>query len=78
MLDGVKPAWKTAKKHHDGMHNLYRMQLFEEAAAQCKLIRSSFNGQMEGYYDMWIERCEYMKTQTLPKDWSGIFIATTK
>ena len=78
VLDGVKPAWKTAKKHHDGMHNLYRMQLFEEAAAQCKLIRSSFNGQMEGYYDMWIERCEYMKTQTLPKDWSGIFIATTK
>ena len=22
---------------------------------------------MEGYYKMWIERCEYMKTQICPK-----------
>jgi hypothetical protein len=27
---------------------------------------------------MWIERCEYMKTQDLPSDWNGVFIATTK
>jgi len=27
---------------------------------------------------MWIERCEYMKTQKLPKDWNGVFIATSK
>jgi hypothetical protein len=33
---------------------------------------------MEGYYDMWIERCEFQKTQDLPKDWDGIFIATSK
>jgi hypothetical protein len=33
---------------------------------------------MKGYYDMWIERCEFQKTQTLPKDWDGIFIATSK
>ena len=37
-----------------------------------------FEGQMKGYYGMWIERCEYMKTQDLPKDWNGVFIATTK
>jgi len=78
VLDDVKPAWKTSKKHHDQMHNLYRMQMFDEAIAQCNLIRRSFDGKMENYYDMWIERCEYMKTQTLPKDWNGIFIATTK
>jgi len=33
---------------------------------------------MEKYYDMWIERCEYMKTQDLPSDWNGVFIATSK
>jgi exopolysaccharide biosynthesis predicted pyruvyltransferase EpsI len=38
----------------------------------------NFDGKMEGYYKMWIERCEYMKTQDLPKDWNGVFIATTK
>jgi len=27
---------------------------------------------------MWIERCEFMKTQPLEKDWNGVFIATTK
>jgi adenylate cyclase len=78
VLDDVRPAWKTAKKHHDRMHELYRQQMFEEAAAQCKLIRRNFDGRMEGYYDMWIERCEYMKTQTLPESWDGIFVATSK
>jgi adenylate cyclase len=78
VLDDVRPMWKTSKKHHDQMHNLYRMQMFDEAIAQCNLIRRSFDGKMEKYYEMWIERCEYMKTQTLPKDWNGVFIATTK
>jgi exopolysaccharide biosynthesis predicted pyruvyltransferase EpsI len=54
------------------------MQMFDEAIQQCNLIRTSFDGKMEKYYDMWIERCEYMKTQKLPKDWNGVFIAQTK
>jgi adenylate cyclase len=78
VLDDIKPHYKTSKKHHDQMHNLYRMQMFDEAIQQCNLIRTSFDGKMEKYYDMWIERCEYMKTQKLPKDWDGIFIAQTK
>ena len=78
VLDDVRPAWKTAKKHHDRMHELYRQQMFEEAAAQCKLIRRNFDGRLEGYYDMWIERCEYMMTQDLPSDWNGVHIATSK
>ena len=73
MLDGVRPAWKSAKKHHDQMHDLYRQQMFTEAAAQCKLIRRNFDGRLEGYYDMWIERCEFMATQDLPEDWDGVF-----
>jgi adenylate cyclase len=78
VLDDIKPHYKTSKKHHDQMHNLYRMQMFDEAIQQCNLIRTSFDGKMEKYYDMWIERCEYMKTQKLPKDWNGVFIAQTK
>jgi hypothetical protein len=27
---------------------------------------------------MWIERCQFMKTQPLEPDWNGVFIATTK
>jgi len=78
VLDDVKPHYKTSKKHHDQMHGLYRMQMFDEAIQQCKLIHNHFDGKMSKYYDMWIERCEYMKTQNLPEDWDGIFVATTK
>jgi adenylate cyclase len=78
VLDDIKPHYKTSKKYHDQMHGLYRMQMFDEAIQQCKLIHNHFDGKMEKYYDMWIERCEYMKTQNLPEDWDGIFVATTK
>lgn len=78
VLDDEKPAWRTAKRKHEEMHELYRSQKFDEAIASCRLLHSHFDGRMSGYYDMWIERCEYMKTQKLPKDWNGVFIATTK
>lgn len=78
VLDDEKPAWRTAKRKHEEMHELYRSQKFDEAIASCKLLHNHFDGRMSGYYDMWIERCEYMKTQKLPKDWNGVFIATTK
>ena len=72
-----------SKDTHDEMHKAYRSQQFDKAIEMCKWLKSSypkgaFDGQMNNYYDMWIERCEYMKTQDLPKDWNGVFIATTK
>jgi exopolysaccharide biosynthesis predicted pyruvyltransferase EpsI len=39
---------------------------------------NEFDGRMKNYYTMWIERCEFMKTQPLEDDWNGVFIATTK
>ena len=51
---------------------------FDDAIKKCKMLHDHFDHKMEGYYNMWIERCEYMKTQDLPKDWNGVFIATTK
>jgi len=72
-----------SKDTHDEMHKAYRSQQFDKAIEMCQWLKSSypkgaFDGQMNNYYDMWIERCEYMKTQELPKDWNGVFIATTK
>ena len=78
VLDDAKPSWTATQKHHEQMHNLYRAQMFDEAIQQCNLIKRGFDGKMEKYYDMWIERCEYMKTQNLPQDWNGVFIATSK
>ena len=78
VLDNVKPAWRVAQRKHVEMHQLYKDQKFQEAIAQCQILHSHFDGKMSGYYDMWIERCEFMMTQPLPSDWNGVFVATTK
>ena len=63
---------------HNKMHELYKAQKFDDAIAMCKKLKGSFGGQMDKYYDIWIERCNLMKTQDLPKNWSGAFVATEK
>jgi len=67
-----------SKKLHAEMHEAYKAQKFDEAIWLCERLMRHFSGKMEGYYTMWIERCEYMKTQDLPEDWDGIFIAQSK
>jgi len=78
VLDDVTPAYHTAKKIHESMHSAYRAQKFTMAVSMCEQLKGEFDGQMDKYYDMWIERCEYMLTQKLPKDWNGVFVATSK
>jgi len=78
-----RSGYNSAKEHHDHMHKEYRAQRFDIAIKICKELKSeypngAFDGKMNAYYDMWIERCEFQKTQKLPKDWNGVFIATTK
>jgi adenylate cyclase len=75
---GAMTEYLMAQTTHDEMHRLYRAQEFDQAIDLCQELKSEFDGQMTDYYDMWIERCEFQKTQKLPADWSGIFIATTK
>ncbi len=63
---------------HDKMHEQYRSQNFKGAIKLCKALKGEFDGKMDKYYDMWIERCEFQLTQDLPKDWNGVFVATSK
>jgi adenylate cyclase len=72
------PEYLQSQEIHDLMHRHYREQDFQRAIEICDLLKDKFDGQMNAYYDMWKERCEYMKTQNLPADWNGVFIATTK
>jgi adenylate cyclase len=78
VLDDTQPVWTSAQRKHEQMHEDYRAQRFNDAIAKCRMLHDHFDHKMEGYYDMWIERCEYMKTQDLPSDWNGVFIATSK
>jgi adenylate cyclase len=79
VLDGMNEnSDRKSQTMHEEMHRLYRAQKFDEAIYICERLKRHFYGKMEGYYTMWIERCEYQKTQNLPKDWNGTFIASSK
>jgi adenylate cyclase len=78
VLDVKLNKYAGARQLHEDMHMNYRKQNFDKAIKLCNQLHDAFEGKMSGYYDMWIERCEFQKTQTLPKDWDGVFIATSK
>ena len=66
------------KQQHEAMHALYKQKKFDAAAAMCKKLIGNFDGQMDKYYKIWIERCDFMKQQDLPDNWNGEFIAHEK
>ena len=66
------------KEKHEQMHALYKAKKFDEAAAMCAIMKGLFDGQMDKYYKIWIERCEFMKQQNLGPNWNGEFIAHEK
>jgi len=78
VLDDVTPEYVMAGVTHDKMHQLYRLQKFDAAIILCEELKAEFDGKMTDYYNMWIERCKFQKTQDLPADWDGIFHASTK
>ena len=63
---------------HNKMHELYKQKKFDAAAILCGELKGKFGGQLDKYYAMWIERCEFMKQQDLPDTWNGEFIAHEK
>ena len=63
---------------HNKMHALYKEKQFDAAVILCEELHSKFGGQMDKYYKMWIERCEFMKQQNLPDNWNGEFVAHEK
>jgi adenylate cyclase len=63
---------------HELMHALYKQKKFDEAAAMCLKLKGNFGGQMDKYYKIWIERCDFMKEQKLPDNWNGEWVAHEK
>jgi hypothetical protein len=60
------------------MLSLYRQQKWNDAILAVNSLKGSFNSQMDHYYDLWLERIEDMKQANLPKDWDGVYRATSK
>jgi hypothetical protein len=75
---GAMAEYILARETHDEMLVAYRAQKFDQAISMCKELMDEFDGQMDHSYELWIERCNDMKTVKLPMDWDGIFRATSK
>jgi adenylate cyclase len=63
---------------HNKMHALYKEKQFDAAVILCGELKGKFGGQMDKYYKMWIERCDFMKQQDLGDNWQGEFVAHEK
>ena len=66
------------KKEHDHMLELYRDQKWNEAAFMCNQLIGEFDGVMDDYYKMMIERITEFSMKDLPDDWDGTYVATSK
>ena len=74
----VAADWIMARELHDRMLAHYRLQEWDAAIELCHQLNGEFDGRMDDYYDIWIERIAEMRTRNLPKDWDGIYRATSK
>ncbi len=74
----VAADWLLAREQHNAMLKHYRNQDWNQATLLVNELKGEFNGQMDHYYDLWLERIEEMRSADLPHDWDGVFRATSK
>ena len=78
---GRNDSTQHLKVDLDSHHNMmlaYRKRRFDDAIYYAKRLKGCFDGKMDGYYEMWIERCQELKAANLPDGWDGVYRATSK
>lgn len=77
-LDEATNDWTRGAREHEEMLQAYRKQEFEHCVFLCDNLIGEFDGLMNGYYEMWKDRCREMKMSKLSRDWDGTYVATSK
>jgi hypothetical protein len=75
---GSATEYLAAKSGHLSMMDDYRSQHFNTVIDACKQLIGEFDGQMDGYYDMWIERCTEMATNPPGEGWDKVYRTNSK
>jgi adenylate cyclase len=75
---GSATKYLAARISHLNMMDDYRLQRFKTAANACKMLKGEFDGQMDGYYDMWIERCGEMAKNPPGDGWDQVYRTNSK
>ena len=70
--------WHRVKHCHNEMLSQYRAQNWTRAVELCNDLTGEFGGQMDHYYEAILERIKELQDADLPKDWDGVFRATSK
>ena len=78
VLEGSYSEYEMGSRDHEEMLAAYRNKEFEHAIFLCDTLMGEFDGQMNGYYEMWKDRCREMKLSKLPQDWDGTYVSTSK
>jgi adenylate cyclase len=76
--DNRRAEWDSAKQTHDEMLAYYRNQQWNKAIKAVESLKGKFDGQMDHYYELWLERIQDMASAGLPPDWDGVYRATSK
>jgi len=76
--DSDAAEWRRCKKVHDNMLNCYREKNWDLAASLIPGLKGAFNGGLDHYYDIWLERIEEMRVKDLPDTWDGTFRSESK
>jgi adenylate cyclase len=75
---GSHGDYELGRREHNEMLKAYRNRQFEYAIEMCYNLIGEFDGQMDSYYQIWLDRCREMKLRKLPQDWDGVYHATSK
>jgi adenylate cyclase len=69
---------RTYLKSHEDFIKAYRYQDWDRALEYIKVLRNAFGGDLNEYYQMMEERIAEVRDANLPKDWDGVYRATSK
>ena len=70
--------WVFAAQQHEKFLELYRQQHWIVALKFLNDLRNEFNGKLTEYYEMMERRIGKLEQESLPKDWDGVYRATSK
>ncbi len=75
---GAMAEYIMAREHHDLMLAHYRKQEWDKAVSLVNELTGEFDGYLDEYYTLWLERIEEMRSAGLASDWDGVYRATSK
>ena len=74
----VLPLWDgVGEQQHHKFLELYRAGKWDTARMFAEELKQCWNGQLNGYYDMMIDRINDLEVQS-PWEWDGVYRATSK